>query len=63
MDVTQDFTTLDDSTLLDWRAETRAKLEQLPPTSPSYHKLAARYDESTREVDQRARKAWRQATN
>ena len=54
----EDFTRLDDSALLTWRADTRAELERLPPTSPSYAALAARYDLSTEEVTERARKAW-----
>jgi hypothetical protein len=53
-----EFARLDDSTLLSWRAEARAKLERLPPTSPGYVELAARYDESTEEVNDRARRAW-----
>lgn len=54
----EDFTRLDDSALLSWRAEVRAELERLPPASPGYAALAARYDKSTYEVNDRARKAW-----
>jgi hypothetical protein len=53
-----DFTRLDDSALLAWRAETRDKLEQLPPGSPGYATLSALYDGSTTEVIERAREAW-----
>jgi hypothetical protein len=53
-----DFTRLDDSALLSWRAETRDKLEQLLPGSPGYAALSALYDRSTSEVTDRARKAW-----
>jgi hypothetical protein len=56
-----DFTTLDDSALLRWRAETRAELERLPPASPGHAALAARYDKSTQEIDDRARRAWTRA--
>jgi hypothetical protein len=53
-----EFARLDDSALLSWRAEARAKLERLPPVSLGYVELAARYDESTEEVNDRARRAW-----
>jgi hypothetical protein len=53
-----DFAQLDDSTLLSRRAEMRAELERLPPTSPGHAALAALYDRSTEEVNDRARKAW-----
>ena len=56
-----DFTQLDDSALLNWRAETRVELERLPPASPGHAALTARYDESTAEVDARARAAWAKA--
>lgn len=49
---------LDDSALLTWRAKARAELERLPPHSPGHAELAARYDLSTQEVDDRARSAW-----
>lgn len=49
---------LDDSALLTWRAKARAELERLPPHSPGHAELAARYDLSTQEVDDRARTAW-----
>jgi Ig-like domain-containing protein len=45
-----DFTALDDSALLTWRAEARAELERLPPHSPGHAELAARYDWSTQEL-------------
>lgn len=50
--------TLDDAALLSWRAEARAELERLAPRSPGHAELAARYDLSTREVNDRARRAW-----
>ena len=53
-----DIVKLDDSALLTWRAKARAELERLPPHSPGHAELAARYDQSTREVDDRARRAW-----
>jgi hypothetical protein len=56
-----DFTKLDDSTLLSRRAEMRAELERLPAASAAHIALTALYDESTHEVDARARRAWSQA--
>lgn len=53
-----DFAALDDTALLTWRAHMRAELERLSPTSPDHAALAARYDQSTEEVDARAREAW-----
>jgi hypothetical protein len=53
-----DFAALDDSALLSWRSEARAELERLPPHSLGRAELAARYDLSTQEVDDRARSAW-----
>ena len=53
-----DFAGLDDSALLTWRAEVRAELERLPPHSPGHVELAARYDLSTQEINDRARRAW-----
>jgi hypothetical protein len=61
MSDSDDFTLLDDSALLSRRAEMRAQLERLPPASPGYAALSALYDESTEEVDDRARKAWSNA--
>jgi hypothetical protein len=57
-----DFARLDDSALLSWRAATRAELERLPPGSPDHTALVARYDRSTEEVTDRARKAWSRAS-
>jgi hypothetical protein len=56
-----DFTRLDDDTLLSSRARMRAELERLPPESPVHTALTALYDQSTQEVDARARRAWSQA--
>lgn len=53
-----EFPRLDDSALLNWRAEARAELERLQPASLEHARLAALYDESTEEVNERARKAW-----
>jgi len=53
-----EFTRMDDSALLSWRAQTRAELERLPPGSPGHAALTARYDESTGEVNDRAHQAW-----
>lgn len=36
----------------------RAELERLPPYSPGHAELAALYDLSTQEIDERARRAW-----
>jgi hypothetical protein len=58
MSNSEDFTLLDDSELLSRRAEMRAELERLPPASPGHAALSALYDESTEEVNDRARKAW-----
>jgi hypothetical protein len=57
-DFSDDFTRLDDSALLSLRAEMRAELELLPPASPCHAALAALYDKTTEEVDDRARRAW-----
>jgi hypothetical protein len=53
-----DFRLLDDAALLSRRARMRMELERLPPASPGYIALAALYDKSTIEVNDRARKAW-----
>jgi hypothetical protein len=58
MDNSEDFAQLDDSELLRRRAEMRAELEQLPAASPGHAALAALYDRSTAEVNERARAAW-----
>ena len=57
-DISEDLTRLDDTALLSMRAEMRAELERLPPASPEHAALTARYDETTEEVDDRARRAW-----
>ena len=62
MSNSDDFTRLDDSELLSRRAEMRAELERLPPASPGRAALSALYDESTEEVNDRARKAWSAAS-
>ncbi len=53
-----DFTALDDSALLSLRAQMRAELAELPPSSPELAALTRVYDVSTAEVNERARKAW-----
>lgn len=58
MGASDDFALLDDSALLTWRVEVRAELERLAPHSPDHAQLAAQYDLSTQEIDDRARKAW-----
>jgi hypothetical protein len=57
-DISEDFTRLDDSALLSRRAEMRAELERLPSASPGHAALSALYDQSTEEVNDRARRAW-----
>ena len=59
----KDFTRLDDSALLTWRAQTRVELERLPPASLGHATLAALYDRSTEEINERARKAWSRASH
>ncbi len=58
MSDSDDFASMDDSALLSRRAEMRAELERLPPGSPGHDALTALYDESTEEVNERAREAW-----
>lgn len=57
-DIREDLTRLDDSALLSMRAEMRAELERLPPGSPGHAALSELYDQSTQEVNDRARQAW-----
>jgi hypothetical protein len=57
-----DFALMDDSALLSRRAEMRAQLERLPSASPGHAALAALYDLSTEEINDRARKAWSRAS-
>jgi hypothetical protein len=61
-DFSEDFTRLDDSALLAMRAGMRAEMERLPPASPGHAALAAFYDKTTVEVDDRARRAWTRAS-
>lgn len=60
-DDSEDFAGLDDTALLAKRAEMRAELERLPPTSSGHTALLALYDKSTEEVNDRARRAWSRA--
>jgi hypothetical protein len=53
-----DFTRLDGSALLSWRARARTELERLPLCSASREALSALYDASLDELVERARKAW-----
>jgi hypothetical protein len=61
-DISDDFTHMDDSALLSLRAAMRAELERLPPASSDHAALAAFYDKTTEEVDDRARRAWTRAS-
>jgi hypothetical protein len=56
-DISDALTHMDDSALLSMRAEMRTELERLPPASPDHAALAALYDKTTEEVDDRARRA------
>ena len=60
-DISDDFPRMDDSALLSWRARARTELERLPPGSLGHAELAAMYDRSTCEVNERARLAWSRA--
>jgi hypothetical protein len=53
-----DFGRLDDTALLIVREQMRAELAVLAPHSLRHAKLAARYDVSTAEINERARAAW-----
>jgi hypothetical protein len=53
-----DFTQLDDSALIGLREQMRGELKRLPPRSPGHAELAARYDLTTAEINNRARAAW-----
>jgi hypothetical protein len=54
----EDFTQLNDMELLNRRAEMRAELERLPPAAPGHAALTVLYNQSTEEVNNRARAAW-----
>jgi hypothetical protein len=56
-----DFSQLDDSALISLREQMRSELERLPPRSPDQSELAARYDLTTAEINERARAAWSRA--
>jgi hypothetical protein len=53
-----DFNQLDDPALISMREEMRGELERLPPGSRDHAELAARYDLTTTEINERARAAW-----
>ena len=53
-----DFSRLDDPALISMREEMRGELERLPPGSRGHAELAARYDLTTIEINERARAAW-----
>jgi hypothetical protein len=57
-----DFRQLDDSALISVREQMRGELERLPPRSRGHAELAARYDLTTTELDERARAAWSKTT-
>jgi hypothetical protein len=52
------FSQFDDSALISLRQEMRSELERLPSHSVDRAELAARYDLTTMEIDERARVAW-----
>jgi hypothetical protein len=56
-----DFSQLDDSALISLREEMRGELERLPAHSVGHAELAARYDLTTAEINERARVAWSRA--
>jgi hypothetical protein len=56
-----DFGQLDDSALISLREQMRGELERLPPRSPGRAELAAQYDLTTAEINERARAAWSKA--
>ena len=56
-----DFSQLDDSALISLREQMRGELERLPPHSAGHAELAARYDLTTVEINERARVAWSRA--
>ena len=56
-----DFSQFDDSALISLREQMRDELERLPPQSPVHAELAARYDLTTAEINERARAAWSRA--
>jgi hypothetical protein len=53
-----DFSQLDDSALFSMREQMRGELERLPPRSRDRAELAAQYDLTTAEINERARAAW-----
>jgi hypothetical protein len=53
-----DLSQLDDPALIGMREEMRGELERLPPGSRDRAELAAQYDLTTTEIDERARAAW-----
>jgi hypothetical protein len=53
-----EFSQLDDPALISMREEMRGELERLPPGSRDHAELAARYDLTTTEINERARAAW-----
>jgi hypothetical protein len=55
------FSQLDDPALISRRADLRDQLEELPPSSPDHAELAALYDRSTEEINNRASTAWTRA--
>ena len=57
-----DFSRLDDSALISMRERMRGELERIPPHSPGHAELAARYELTTAEMNQRARAAWSRTT-
>ena len=56
-----DFSLVDHSALISMREQMRGELERIPPHSPGHAELAARYELTTAEMNQRARAAWSRA--
>ena len=56
-----DFSQLDDPALISLREQMRGELERIPPRSRDHAELAARYELTTAEINDRARVAWSKA--
>jgi hypothetical protein len=58
MSDSEEFALMDDPALFNWRTQTRAELDGLPPDSPDHAALTARFNKSTDEIADRARAVW-----